>query len=213
MNENKPINKKLIICIIILLLAFIALASTLIYDYIRGKQMDKVLQEMVDEFTKIAQELQIEEVDVVEGELEELPAEEVQEKINVSGYTVIGTITIDKIGIEYPILSESTDEALKVTVCKVAGNNVNSAGNLCIAGHNMRNGRMFTKIGDLTQGDSIKIKDSKLKTVEYKVTSKFVAEEDNTEILSQETNGKKIITLITCTNDNAKRVIIQAEAV
>ncbi len=45
---------------------------------------------------------------------------------------VIGVIRIPKINIEYPIISESSDDLLKISVCKFSGPNVNCIGNLSI---------------------------------------------------------------------------------
>ena len=57
---------------------------------------------------------------------------------------VIGIIKIDKIKLDYPILSEESDELLKIAPCRFAGPLPNNIGNLCIAGHNYIDNTFFT---------------------------------------------------------------------
>ena len=59
-------------------------------------------------------------------------------------YTMVGKVSIPSINVNYPILSETTDALLKVSVCKFWGCEPNEVGNLCIAGHNYRNSRFFS---------------------------------------------------------------------
>ena len=62
----------------------------------------------------------------------------------------------------------------------------------------------------LKNGDIIEITDLGGNTIEYEVYDKFIVNPDELECTSQLTNGKKEITLITCTNDNQRRYIIKA---
>ena len=102
---------------------------------------------------------------------------------------------------------------LKVSVCKFWGSNPNEVGNLCIAGHNYRNKRFFSKVPTLSVGDIIEITDLNKKTLKYSVYDKYTVDPEDTSCTSQITNGKKIVTLITCTNDSKQRVIVQAKEV
>lgn len=60
----------------------------------------------------------------------------VNNESNTQDPFVIGMLKIDKIGINYPILSESNKELLEISLCRFAGPMPNKVGNLCIAGHN-----------------------------------------------------------------------------
>ena len=60
---------------------------------------------------------------------------------NGNTYKIVGKIKIPSINVDYSILSETSDELLKVSVCKFWGANPNQIGNLCIAGHNYWNNR------------------------------------------------------------------------
>ena len=132
---------------------------------------------------------------------------------NGNTYEIVGKINIPSINVDYSILSETSDELLKVSVCKFWGANPNQIGNLCIAGHNYRNKRFFSKVPTLKVGDIIEITDLTKKTQKYAVYDKYTVDPTDTSCTSQITNGKKIVTLITCTDDSKQRVIVQAEAI
>ena len=132
---------------------------------------------------------------------------------NGNTYEIVGKIKIPSINVDYSILSETSDELLKVSVCKFWGANPNQIGNLCIAGHNYRNKRFFSKVPTLKVGDIIEITDLTKKTQKYAGYDKYTVDPTDTSCTSQITNGKKIVTLITCTDDSKQRVIVQAEAI
>ncbi len=128
-------------------------------------------------------------------------------------YKPIATIRISKINIYYPILSETTDELLKKAPTKFWGCNPNEVGNFCIAGHNYRNKKFFSKVPTLENGDVIEITDTKGRTVKYTVYNKYTVSPEDMSPISPLTNGRKDITLITCTNDSKERVIVKATEV
>lgn len=131
-------------------------------------------------------------------------------------YYTRGSIKIPKINVDYPIIEGSLsaiDELLKISICKFHGADLNEVGNACIVGHNYRNKRFFSKVPNLINGDIIEITDLTGRTLKYVVYSKYVVDPEETECTSQYTNGKKEITLITCTNDSKQRVIVKATEV
>lgn len=135
-------------------------------------------------------------------------------KINNSDeVNIIGIIKIEKINIEYPILSTTTDELLKIAPCKFFGSEPNKVGNLCIAGHNFNDERFFSKLSSLKIGDVIEIYAPANVCVYYEVYDMYEIEKNDMNCTSQETNGKKEITLITCNNINKKRLIVKAQEI
>ena len=132
---------------------------------------------------------------------------------NGNKYETIGTISIPTIDVEYPILSETTTALLKIAPCKFWGPEPNEVGNLCIAGHNYKTDQFFSNVPDLVVGDVIEITDLSGRTLKYSVYDKYTVVPEDTSCTSQETDGKKIVTLITCTDDNEKRVIVQAKEI
>lgn len=121
---------------------------------------------------------------------------------NDNTVTVIGTIEIPKINISYPIFSEYSDELLKISVCKLYGSDINAVGNLCIIGHNYNNGDFFSDLYKLNINDIINIYNLNSDAVSYSIYKTYEINPDNLDYLSQDTNGKKEITLITCNNSN-----------
>ena len=125
-------------------------------------------------------------------------------------YKVIGKIECDKINLNQYILEETTDKSLNVSVTKLYGPKINTVGNFCIIGHNYINSKMFGNIKKLEIGDIIKITDTFDKTIEYKVYNIYTTNPKDTSCLSQETDGEREITLITCTFTGINRLIIKA---
>lgn len=134
-------------------------------------------------------------------------------------YTTDAKIEIPKIGITYSvILGEKGDipeieDLLKISPVKFHGGDPNEVGNYCIVGHNYRNKRFFSKVPTLVNGDIIKITDMSNRTIDYEVYDKYEVVPEDTSCTSQLTNGKKEITLITCTDDSKLRVIVKAREV
>ena len=126
---------------------------------------------------------------------------------------VIGIIQIDKINLNYSILSSSSDELLNLSVCRFAGPMPNEIGNLCIAGHNYINNDFFGQIDELNYGDIIKIYDLNGNVIEYEIYKTYQTNEDDTSCTFQDTNNLKIVTLITCNNINGKRYVVHAKEV
>ena len=95
---------------------------------------------------------QEQEVSLIE-EPQEIPSVQVATSSDGTDYYTIATINIPKIGVNYPILSETTTELLKISPCKFWGADPNKVGNFCIVGHNYRNNLFFSKVPTLEYGD------------------------------------------------------------
>ena len=133
-------------------------------------------------------------------------------------YYTVATINIPSINCYYPILNVTTDELLKISPTRFWGpkedwgcDDANDVGNFCIVGHNYRNSKFFSKVINLVEGNIIELTDAKDgETVEYVVYDKYVVDPSDVSCTSQRTNGLREITLITCTNDSKKRVVVKA---
>lgn len=128
----------------------------------------------------------------------------------IDGYEVIGRLQIPKIELDTFILSETNKTALNKSVTKLCGPKVNGVGNLCITGHNYINDKMFSKLKKLENNDKILVTDIYDNKVEYVVYDTYKIKPDEVECLSQETEGEREITLITCTTGALKRLIVKA---
>lgn len=127
------------------------------------------------------------------------------------GYKVEAKLEIPKISLETYILKEFSSNALNVSVTKFWGADANSVGNLCVAGHNFRNTNMFHDLKKLNIGDKLYITNNTMGKIEYQIYEIDIVLPKNVDCLDQETNGTKQVTLITCTNDSEKRIIVKAK--
>lgn len=142
----------------------------------------------------------------------EYPKEEITEEYR--GYKVSAKLVIPEINLETYILEEYTEDSLNKSVAKFWGADPNQIGNLCVAGHNApRNKNMFYNLKQLNVGDKFTISDHKIGKIEYEIYDIYVVPPENIDCLSQATEGKREVTLITCTNDSSKRTIVKAKEI
>ena len=128
-------------------------------------------------------------------------------------YYTMAIVKIPSIDVEYPVLNTTTDELLKISPTKFWGPEPNEEGNFCIVGHNYRNKKFFSKVPTLENGEIIELTDLTGRTIRYSVYDKYVVSPDDVACTSQVTDGRKDLTLITCTNDSKQRVIVKATEV
>ena len=126
------------------------------------------------------------------------------------GYETVAKLKIPKLNIDTCVLSNFSKDALEVCVTKFWGPNPNEIGNFCIAGHNYITKNMFSKLYTLEKGDQITLVDNKNGVVKYNVYDIFKVMPSEIEVLNQQTNGSREITLITCTNYSNQRIIVKA---
>lgn len=126
------------------------------------------------------------------------------------GYEVECRLEISKIELNTNVLKEYSSNGLEVCASKYYGPDANEIGNYCIAGHNYNKENMFNHLIDLEIGDSILLTDNENGVVEYIIYDMYKVKPQNIEPLSQETDGKREITLITCVNYSKNRLIVKA---
>ena len=126
------------------------------------------------------------------------------------GFSVIAKLEIPKINLETYVLENYSIQALTVSVTKFYGGEPNEIGNFCISGHNYVVKNMFHNLKKLDVNDEIFLTDLKNRTYKYKIYKKETVLPKETECLSQITNGRIELTLITCTADSSKRIILKA---
>lgn len=130
-----------------------------------------------------------------------------------SNYNTEAIVSYPKLGISYPVLADESDALLKVSVCKYWGPKPNEVGNYCIVGHNYKSGKMFGKLSMAQNGDQVILKDLSGKSVTYGVYNIYKIDPTDVTCTSQLTNGKKEVTLITCTNFGKERLVIKAREI
>lgn len=131
-----------------------------------------------------------------------------------ASYQVDAVLNIPRLGINYPVFSEWSEELLKKSLNKYWGPNPNEVGNYCIVGHNYRSGKMFGNLPAITNGDIIELTDMKYgRTIKYEVYDRYQVDPTDTRCTSQLTGGRKEITLITCKEYGTQRLVVKAKEV
>ena len=189
------------------------------YDRNRSEEVSQVLLSEVKSDSTTKSPTNNEPIIIVLSEAEAEKADVDTNTINNSvtigdiTYSTEAIITIPKIGITYPVLSETSDELLEISVNRYWPEQdkmkPNEVGNYCIVGHNYRNGKMFGRLNELENGDIVQLEDLTGRTIEYKVYDKYVVEPTDTSCTSQLTKGRKELTLITCTNYGTQRLVVK----
>lgn len=144
---------------------------------------------------------------IKEEVVKQYPKEEVITKYK--GYEVCAKLEIPSIPLNAYILSNYSKKALKVSCTKFWGVKPNTNGNFCIAGHNTKS--MFSGVKYLELGDTLYIIDNEIGKVEYEIFSINKVIPKDVDCLDAVINKGKEVTLITCTNDSTKRVIVKAK--
>lgn len=164
---------------------------------------------------KEKQEIDIkEETKNVQKEIEkkeEYPKEEIIKEYK--GYNVLARLEIPAIELQTYILQNYSTKSLNISVTKFWGANPNQIGNFCVAGHNFINNNMFKNLKKLKIGNTLTISDHKIGKVTYRIYKIYTVLPEDVSCLSQETNGTKEVTLITCTSDSTKRIIVKAREI
>lgn len=186
---------------IIILVLIINIVLTIFVDW---HKENEIIEDNIVIETSIKQEEIIKEI-----EQENVVWEEEQ-----NGYKVLAKLEIPKIKLKTNVLEECDSKSLLISVGKFWGAGPNEIGNFCIAGHNYyKRKNMFYNLRELKNGDKIYLTDKKNNCLEYQVYNVSKVQPQNVDCLSQNTNGGREITLITCTSDSKHRIIVKAKEI
>lgn len=114
------------------------------------------------------------------------------------GKPIEGILTIGKIKLKLPIITDATVSHLKLSVASIAGTGkAGAVGNYAIAGHrNLTYGKNFNRLDEIDKGDLIEV-DTGKQQYRYEVQEKLYVLPEDVWVLKG--NGKdREITLITC---------------
>lgn len=141
--------------------------------------------------------------------VEQEPVEEKGMPSVYKDYSVLGEIIIDEINLDEYILDSTENSAMEVAPVKLYGPNINTDGNLCIAGHNYD--EVFKKLTELEKGDKFTLMDRSETGQDYVI--KEIKEVEPTDLsVLMPVEGKKQVTLITCVEGATTRLVLIAEA-
>lgn len=230
MFESKY-SKVLTIILVIVIVAIVILLGFLAFDYIHKYNTTKQASDFVEnyegEITTGENSNNKDKEDDELGNITSSGGEEIgintggnnassNTKKKYKGFTVVGTMKIPAINLEYPILEEPTASALNTALIFLypSPDNLNMPGNSVIAGHNYRNGTFFSNLKKLSNGAKIYVTDYRGTSITYEVYNIFEAGDTDTSFYQRDTNGLAELTLSTCTDaSNDKRTIIFAKQI
>lgn len=132
---------------------------------------------------------------------------------NGVNYTVEAIVRVPRLEINYPVIADTSEELLKISVNKYWGPAPNQIGNYCIVGHNYKSKKMFGRLSEVVNGDIVELEDINGNVVKYSVYDRYTVEPTNTKCTSQLTGGNREVTLITCTNYGSQRLIVKAREI
>lgn len=127
------------------------------------------------------------------------------------GFPMVGTIEIPAINLKYPVLEDASKNAIEVAVGIYDGPGLNQIGNTTIAGHNYRDGRFFSNNKKLVEGDKVYITDTTGQKITYVIYKIYTTSPEDSSYLDRDTEGRREISLTTCTDDAKSRLIIWAK--
>lgn len=218
-RKRKTYKVIFILCLIliVILTGYYVLAE---YDKSQKEQISREILNQMNDSTTVEDNFIVVALDEDPTE-EEVPIVEMQtttttntidSEVTANGvnYQTEAILDYPKLGISYPVLSEESEELLKVSLCKYWGPNPNKVGNYCIVGHNYLSGKMFGKLSSAAIGDEVNLTDLNGNKVTYVVYNRYVVEPTDVSCTSQLTNGQREITLITCTNYGKQRLVVKA---
>ena len=218
MFNNSKYGNLLTVILIIAIIAIIGIVGIIVYRMYKAYYIDSGAIDAATQF----EDALITDDNVIENNTVKPTIDGVEEgnlttnttngtTTTYKGFTVVGTIQIPTINLKYPILEKVTKKSLETSVALLyTSKGLNKEGNSVIIGHNYRNGTMFSNVKKLEKGDVIYITNSSGEKVKYTVYNIYRTSGSDGDYITRNTNGKREISLSTCTDDSKARTIVLA---
>ena len=225
MVDNR-FNKILTIIIVISLIGLFIVMGFWGYDIFQKYYIRNGAEDAVDEFDKKLNERNIDENNTtttdenkssnannLNGNTKSNSAKTSTKKAQMKyrGFDVAGKIEIPKIKLKYPVLSVATLSSMKVSIGIIYGPGLNQVGNTVLMGHNYRNGALFSNNSKLNIGDYVYITDMTGKKIRYVIYNKYITATTDFDYAIRNTEGRREISMASCTDDSKSRLIIWAK--
>ena len=213
MFNNSKYGNLLTVILVIAIIGIIVVIGIIGYNIYKKHYIEKGAAEAVAQFDDLVKENQDGNgtKSDINGIVDESEMTSKNGKTKYKGFDVVATIQIPKIDLKYPILEKVTKKSLETSVAWLYGPGLNKVGNNVIIGHNYRNGTMFSNVKKLSNGDSIYITDITGQKVKYVIYKIYRTSGDDASYMTRNTNGKREISLSTCTDDSKARTIVWAK--
>ncbi|MBP3596379.1 MAG: sortase [Clostridia bacterium] len=212
---NGKYGNILTVILVIVILLILGLVGWFAYDIYDKNSVDNNAKSALNEFKTVKNKVKDSEKDgdteLNVGNVLSTDKNAGKTKTYLAGYEIKGAIKIPRTGVEYPVLSEVSKKSLEVAVAILYGPGLNEVGNTVILGHNYRNSSFFSNNDKLTEGDIIEITDQAGTTIEYEIYKMYETTEEDAEYMIRDTEGRREISLSTCTDDSSARLVIWAK--
>lgn len=132
------------------------------------------------------------------------PEKPTMKTVEIDGHSYIGYLTIPRLGLELPVMSEWSDANLKIAPCRFTGTTMEE--NLVLAAHNYK--KHFGPIRRLKTGDQVVFVDMENVTTVYEVAATDPVAPTAVE---EVTAGAYDLALVTCTYGGNTRLVVYCD--
>ncbi len=191
--------------------AVILIIFNITQDKKSGERANAVLGELEAKISVEAAEVETEQP-TLENDLfaKYEPTEAKKEALaEIDGEKYVGIISIPKLDIKLPVMSEWSYDNLKISPCRYSGKA--DEGNLIIAAHNYSS--HFGKLSELSGGDEIIFTAADGTEYRYETLQTETVGGTEVEKLVSNEDGAWSLTLFTCTLSGQSRVCVRAQLV
>ena len=211
--NNKKFQNFLTALIVIIIIVVIILIARMLFDAKEKADIKKNAEEAIINFDKVIEDAEKDNTvyNVINGT--DIPIKADKDRLTYGGYNMMGYIEIPDINVKYPVLEKVTKRSLEIAVAIFTGPGLNEKGNTVIVGHNYRNGVFFSELHELEIDDIIYITDRNKTKMKYKVYNVYSTTSDDSRHYNRDTDGKREITLETCSDTGQTRVVVLAREV
>lgn len=203
------------VCIIISAAFFLAAVLFAAHQYMLQYNARQTAQEILiklEEETPFVQPQQLHAEEIPQEQTEQetfLPQYYLDPQLpmpeqNVDGIAYVGAIEIPSLMLKLPVISETTDELLRLAPCRLAGTAYLE--NMVIGGHNYS--AHFGRIDRLRYGDPVLFTDMDGNCFTYQVATVEILRPDQRDLLC---DGQWPLSLYTCTVGGRSRVVVRCE--
>ena len=225
MGREEKFGKILTVMLIIIVLGLLGIIGFLLFQTISGNRDASDASAFVDQYSNLIiadgggqvipsqTDNNISDIPIIqvnEEEIQTTTTSSGRTKKQYKGFNTVGTIRIPAINLSYPILEKATTKSIEVAVAVIYGPGPNEIGNTVIVGHNYRNGAFFGSNDKLKLGDKVYIKDTSGRELKYNIYNIYTTSPDDGDYMIRDTNGKREVSLSTCTDNSKERLIIWA---
>lgn len=131
-------------------------------------------------------------------------------RLNQDKMAIIGGIAIPSVQLNLPIIKGQDNYALAVGAGTMKADQKMGYGNYPLASHHMINKRLlFSPLYNVKNGDTVYLTDLEYIYV-YKITESMFVEPNRVDLID-DVEGQTLLTLVTCDNTGANRLIVRAD--